>query len=108
MQADGKENFISKLLSTDQRLFRPVELELLKGELNPNSWSSVDINKMKHDEHMKRGLIVETQKLESKEELNNYISKLFFYSALMNNFRTKIDWDAVENIIEGDFLNATN
>jgi hypothetical protein len=39
-------------------------------------------------------------------ELGQYIARLLFYIALMNNFKTKVDWDVVENIIENDFLNT--
>jgi hypothetical protein len=33
------------------------------------------------------------------------VSSLVFYIVLMNNFRGKIDWDSIENVIESDFLN---
>ena len=33
------------------------------------------------------------------------VSSLIFYVQLMNNFKGKIDWDSIENVIENDFLN---
>jgi len=36
------------------------------------------------------------------------LSKLFKYIILMNNFKTCIDWDAVENVIESDFLGISS
>jgi len=105
MNPDNQLNIINSLLHSDLRAFKPLEMELVR-DFFKHSDLVVDINKLKCDEYQKRGLIVQTQKLDSKEELSNYVSRLFFYIALMNNFRTKVDWDAVENMIEGDFLNA--
>ena len=45
---------------------------------------------------------------EINDDLANLVTKVFVYVGIMNNFRNEIDSEAIEEVIENDFLNATN
>lgn len=99
------------LMNSDPKTFKPYLIDLFKDQ-NTNQDLMVDINTKKNDDYETRGLIVQTQKVKiyiklqinDKEELRNFVSRLLYYVILMNNFRSKVDWDAIENVIESDFL----
>jgi len=81
----------------------PFILESLKNH-NKFQEEVKNLNINKYDDYEKRGLIIQTQQVTDDEELSVFSSRLVFYITLMNNYKSVVDWEAIEHVIESDFL----
>ena len=89
-------------------------MDWIKDFVSGSEYNNFELEKIEHDHFQQKGLILDFNKvnniiiiniqLSGKNEVGFLLAKLYKYIILMNNFKTEIDWDAVENVIESDFL----
>jgi hypothetical protein len=82
--------------------FLPFILNNLKDKIVYDEFNDLKINS--YDDFEKRGMIIQSNTNVNDDEIIKISSKLLFYTTLMNNYKTSIDWDAIEHVIESDFL----
>lgn len=107
MDIDNEQSELNSIIHSDPKAFRPFAIGMAK------NWDKckemIDkYNKNRFEDFEKRSLMIQIQKLTSQDDLANLVTKVFVYVGIMNNFRNEIDSEAIEEVIENDFLNATN
>ena len=107
MDIENEQSELNTILHSDSLAFKPFAMGMAK------NWERCKkliekYNKMKSEDFEKRSLLIQLQKVVSQDDLSTLISKVFVYIGIMNNFRNIVDLDAIEEVIENDFLNSTS
>ena len=56
-------NIFNQIMHSDQKVFKPFEMNLIKDFKGANEFNNYDINRINHDYFEKKGLILNFQKV---------------------------------------------
>ena len=103
---DDNNSQLYYLLNTQNNCFKPFAFSIAK------NWNKCmdfvnQFNSKNYELFQKRSLTLQLQKIMNEDELGSLIAKMFTYVAIMNNFRDVLDLDAIEKVIENDFLSCS-
>jgi hypothetical protein len=69
---ENPENLFNQIMQSDNKVFKPFEIHLIKDFKSANEFNNYDINRISYDYFEKKGLILNFQKVFSVINLNLY------------------------------------
>jgi len=69
---ENPENLFNQIMQSDNKVFKPFEIHLIKDFKSANEFNNYDINRISYDYFEKKGLILNFQKVFSVINLKIY------------------------------------
>ena len=97
LNSSDPNSLLSSLLNQEKKIFHPIAMNVSK------NWNNKD-NTLIGNLKGKSELVILPKK-KTYEELVNKVKEFFYSIGDMNNYRIKVNYEQIEEVIEKDFLN---